>query len=255
MRLRREYAFWYVLAGLALLYLIGVIVRGGVGSALAWAAQFVLGMAGVVLAITVHECAHAWSANYLGDPTARLAGRVTLNPLAHLDPLGSLMIVMTTLTGVGIGWGKPTPVRPYRLKYGARLGNGLVALSGPLSNIAVAVVLGLALRITPCWPWASLFSRYWPCVVLRTIVLTNLYIAVFNLLPIPPLDGHSVLLALLSLVRSNWAWRVSEFLVRLEAQGPFLLLGLIILTQFLGFPLLSWAVGRPASAMYRIIVD
>lgn len=247
MRLRRENAFWYVLLGLLALYLIGTTVMGGAGRAFGTLAGFVINIMGLILAVTVHECAHAWSANLLGDPTAKLAGRLTLNPLAHLDPLGTLMMVITALTGIGIGWGKPTPVRPYRLKFGSRLGNGIVAIAGPLSNIALAAVLGLLLRLIPTT--APLLR-----LVLDSFVLTNLFIAMFNLIPFPPLDGYSVLMALLSLSHSKWAWQVSEFLMRLEGQGALLLVGIIILTQFLRIPLLGWLVGSPALAMYRLIV-
>jgi Zn-dependent protease len=247
MRIRQDRAFWYVLGGLALLYVVSIVIQGGVDGLGRGLAQFAVTIAGLILAVTVHEAAHAWSANYLGDPTARLAGRVTLNPLAHLDPLGSLMMVITALTGVGIGWGKPTPVRPWRLRYGARLGNGIVALAGPVSNILLATVLGLVLRVAD--PRSA-----WLFLVLSSIVLTNLFIAMFNLLPVYPLDGHSVLLGLLSLSKSRLAWNVSQFFVRLEGSGPLLLVGLIILTQFLRFPLLSWAVGVPALSLYRLIV-
>lgn len=247
MRIRQDRAFWYVLGGLALLYVVSIVIQGGVDGLGRGLAQFAVTIAGLILAVTVHEAAHAWSANYLGDPTARLAGRVTLNPLAHLDPLGSLMMVITALTGVGIGWGKPTPVRPWRLRYGARLGNGIVALAGPVSNILLATVLGLVLRVAD--PRSA-----WLFLVLSSIVLTNLFIAMFNLLPVYPLDGHSVLLGLLSLSKSRLAWNVSQFFVLLEGSGPLLLVGLIILTQFLRFPLLSWAVGVPALSLYRLIV-
>lgn len=247
MRIRQDRAFWYVLGGLALLYVVSIVIQGGVDGLGRGLAQFAVTIAGLILAVTVHEAAHAWSANYLGDPTARLAGRVTLNPLAHLDPLGSLMMVITALTGVGIGWGKPTPVRPWRLRYGARLGNGIVALAGPISNVLLATVLGLVLRFLDP-------RSFWLGLILSRIVLTNLFIAMFNLLPIYPLDGHSVLLGLLSLSKGRLAWNVSQFFVRLEGQGPFLLIGLLILTQLLRFPLLYWAVGVPASALYGVIV-
>lgn len=246
-RFTRDRIFWYVLLGLAVLYVAAVALRGGAASATGVVIQFLVRVLALVLAITVHEFAHAWSANLLGDPTARLAGRLTLNPIAHLDPLGSLMMIVSTFTGVGIGWGKPTPVRPWRLRYGARLGNGLVALAGPVSNVLLATVLGMVLRMPLPLP-------AWLAFALSSIVLMNLFIALFNLIPIPPLDGHSVLLGLLSLPKGRWAWRASEFLVRLEAQGPLLLIGLLIITQFLGLPVLGWLVGRPATFLYRLIV-
>ncbi len=108
LRLGRDQIFWLV-AGLVLLIYALVVLD---------TLRFVSTLVALVLAITVHECAHAWSANRLGDPTSRLMGRVSLNPLVHLDPLGSIMMVITALTGMGIGWGKPVPVTPYRLRFG-----------------------------------------------------------------------------------------------------------------------------------------
>jgi len=104
-------------------------------------------LVGLVIGITVHECAHAWSANELGDPTARYKGRVTLNPIAHLDPMGSLLMLYSLLGGFGIGWGKPTPVNPLNLKYGPRLGLAIVSAAGPISNIVVAIIFAIPLRL------------------------------------------------------------------------------------------------------------
>ncbi len=247
MRFQRDKAFWYVLGGLAVVYIVAMLASGRGAVFGSQVLSFVITIVALILAITVHEASHAWTANQLGDPTARLAGRVTLNPLAHLDPLGTLMMVLTALTGIGIGWGKPTPVSPWRLRYGARLGNGLVALAGPVSNVALAAVVGLLVRLLP-------LGSSWVDQALRVIVLINLYIAMFNLLPIPPLDGSSVLIGLLSLTKQRWAWNVSQFIMRLQAQGPLLLFGLILATQFLRIPILSWAVGVPASALYRLIL-
>jgi Zn-dependent protease len=146
---------------------------------------------GLLIGITVHECAHAWSANELGDSTARYQGRVTLNPLAHLDPLGSLLMLYSLLAGFGIGWGKPTPVNPFNLRYGPYFGLAITSVAGPISNILVAIVFAIPLRLGLPMPGElSLFILY--------VIVANISLAVFNLIPIPPLDGFSILRGILS---------------------------------------------------------
>jgi len=236
MRLGRDKTFWIVVGGLFLLY--GIFRLGVVG--------LLTTVGALLVAITVHECAHAWAAEQLGDPTARLMGRVSLNPLVHLDPMGTVMMAVTAVMGMGIGWGKPVPVSPHRLRYGPRLGNGIVALAGPAANLLTALALGLVLRLLP----GSLFGVGG---VLATVAFTNIVIAMFNLLPIPPLDGHSVLLGLLSLSRSRVAWQVSQSMLTLQRQGPMVLIFVIILTQLAGFNLIGWLIGPPTRLLFRII--
>ncbi len=151
----------------------------------------------VLLSLSVHECAHAWAAWRLGDDTARLMGRLTLNPLAHIDPVGTVLL---PLLGVPFGWAKPVPVNPLRFtrRVSMRTGMLLVAVAGPLSNVAIAllstVVLGLAWRFYPNLPKArqpGLFD------LLDQLALINVVLAVFNLFPVPPLDGSRVADALM----------------------------------------------------------
>lgn len=132
---------------------------------------------GIALAISIHEAAHAWSAQQLGDSTAAALGRTTLNPLAHLDLLGSLMLLL-----VGFGWGKPVPVNDDRLR--GKYAPILVALAGPASNLVLALVLSLLFRIVTL-----------PTIrdVTTIFILINLGLMVFNLIPIPPLDGSKLL--------------------------------------------------------------
>jgi Zn-dependent protease len=134
----------------------------------------------IIIAITVHEFAHAWTAYTLGDDTPYLMGRVTLNPLAHLDPLGSLLFLIA-----GFGWGKPVIYNPMRLK---RKADELwVALAGPISNILLAIFLnGLATLLPKIIP-----GFY--AAPLQLAALVNVYLAAFNMLPIPPLDGSSII--------------------------------------------------------------
>ncbi len=136
----------------------------------------------LVVAITVHEFSHAWMANYLGDPTAKYHGRVTLNPLKHLDLFGTIMLFL-----VGLGWGKPVPVNPNNLKSPKR-DSALVSLAGPASNILVAIVIALPYKylVINGGSDAIIF-------LLQAVFDLNLILAIFNLLPLPPLDGSKIL--------------------------------------------------------------
>lgn len=202
---------------------------------------------GVVLAIDVHECAHAWSADKLGDPTARFLGRVTLNPIKHLDPLGTVMIVMSSLSGFGIGWGKPTPVNPYRLKYGPRAGMALVSVAGPLANLLTAFILMLPYRI---------FGRAVPpalLTILATWAFVNVILTVFNLIPLPPLDGFSVLMGILTSIRSASVQRVTRALSQIEAYGPMVLLAVLAVGWVTGRSLLGAIMGQPVDLLWKLI--
>lgn len=159
----------------------------------------------LLLAITVHEFSHAWVANYLGDPTAKRAGRVTLNPLAHLDPLGTIMLLL-----VRFGWGKPVPINPNNFK-NPRLGSALTALAGPISNFLLANLLALVYRL------ASLNGTAAGTFIVLAIYL-NLVLMVFNLLPVPPLDG-SKFFALFFPVLENR---------KFDLYGPFILIAFIL---------------------------
>jgi len=146
---------------------------------------------GLLIAVTIHEFSHALTADRLGDPTPRAMGRLTLNPLAHLDPLGTLMIFIAHF-----GWGKPVPIDPYNFK-NPRRDEILVSLAGPTSNFIFMIAISLIIHFIP----VSIFSY-----VLYTFAITNLYLGVFNLLPIPPLDGSKVFLNLMS-VEKSYEWQ------------------------------------------------
>lgn len=182
-----------------------------------------------VVGIGFHEFCHVLAAYALGDPTGRNMGRLTLNPIRHLDPFGSIMLLM-----VGFGWGKPAPVNPYKLKTGPQTGWALVALAGPLSNFLVAVLLALLLKRGPLQQ--ALFnappaSQWGPADYLVEIILysvaINILLGVFNLIPIPPLDGYRVLLRLLP---SDLA----QSYQRIEQYGPVIILVLFMLPFFTG---------------------
>ena len=203
---------------------------------------------GLVIGITVHECAHAWSANELGDPTARYQGRISLNPIVHLDPLGSLLMLYSMLVGFGIGWGKPTPVNPFNLKYGPRAGLAIVSVAGPLSNILVAIIFAIPLRLGLPMPGEL-------SILLLYIIAANLSLTVFNLLPVPPLDGFSILAGILSQIPGLWSYQVAQSFRLVEAKGAFLLIGLLMLDWMLpGAGLFGAVMGPPFRFLFNLIV-
>lgn len=144
---------------------------------------FIVWTIGLVLAISIHEYSHAIAADRLGDPTPRSHGRLTLNPLAHLDPLGTLALLF-----LGFGWGKPVSFDPYNLR-SPRRDSAMIALAGPLSNLLFALVISLIMRFSP--PYLILNTLY---VILITM---NITLAIFNLVPVFPLDGEKILGGLL----------------------------------------------------------
>jgi Zn-dependent protease len=210
-------------------------------------ADFLLTMLILVFSISVHEFAHAWSAMQLGDRTAYYQGRVTLNPAAHLDPMGTMMMVASAFFGVGIGWGKPVPVNPFNLKHGPRVGMALTAAAGPLSNFLQAIVWGIPLRlaINGNWQLPGLIGT-----ALVTAVFINISLALFNLIPLFPLDGFSVLRGALAMIRTRWAYDVSDFLDRLQPYAPMVLLVLI----FFGRAVLDAILYKPAMQLFHLIV-
>jgi Zn-dependent protease len=174
---------------------------------------------GFVVGITIHEAAHAYSALKLGDDTAYREGRVTLNPLSHLDLLGSAMLFFA-----GFGWGRPTPVRLDKLRGGV-LGPVAVAFAGPASNMLIVAVCS-ALLVIP------LFQSGVYLLFVAAVAYINALLFVFNLIPIPPLDGSKIVFAFLP--------RSLDPLVRtLNQYGPFILLGLVIVSIWAGLPFLS----------------
>jgi len=143
---------------------------------------FLLFAVGLVIAVTIHEFSHAFTADYLGDPTPRSQDRVSLNPLKHLDPLGSLMLLI-----IGFGWGKPVPFDPYNLK-NPRRDAAIISLAGPASNIILAIIISVIANFT-------LPSHLTP--IIYPLIYINIVLAIFNLVPIHPLDGQKILTGLL----------------------------------------------------------
>lgn len=200
----------------------------------------------LLIAIDVHEFAHAWVANELGDPTARYQGRLSLNPLVHLDPMGTIMMLFSVFRGFGIGWGKPVPVNPLYLRKGPRVGMGMVAAAGPLSNLVLAAIAAVPIRLSLSLPWSL-------AILLVFMISVNISLALFNLLPIYPLDGASILRGILSTIRTTWAYRLSEALDRIGAQGYIVLLLFIMIDQVLPTGILDLIIGRPAQLLFRLM--
>lgn len=198
----------------------------------------------LILAITVHEFAHAITADYLGDSLPRSQGRVTLNPLAHLDPFGSLLFIVS-----GFGWGRPVLTNPHNYRIPIRTGMAIVAFAGPLSNFIMAMLaaipfrlgLGDALNFGGVGEIVPSFSGF-----LLLFIQINLGLMLFNLIPISPLDGFKVALGVLP---DQWA----NTLAGLEQVGPMLLLLLVVSGRF-GFNLLGFLVGPAQDGLFRLLV-
>lgn len=184
---------------------------------------FFIWVAALLAAITVHEFAHAWTANRLGDPTARLAGRITLNPLAHLDPLGTLMLLLFRF-----GWGKPVPFDPFNLRH-PRRDAAIISFAGPAADLILAFFLSIIIRL------GYLFLGHQAYLLLTTIltpfITLAIILAIFNLIPIHPLDGGKILIGLLP---ERLAYQWDEFL----GKWGFVII-LFLIFPFFGFSVVS----------------
>jgi len=179
----------------------------------------------VILAVTLHEVAHGYAALAMGDDTARRLGRLSLNPLRHVDPFGTVILpaLMLAVGGVVFGWAKPVPVDFRRLRPW-RLGMVVVAAAGPLTNLALAAVSIIVLGLLPELPEPL---DGWAVRALGASVTLNLLLAVFNLIPLPPLDGGRVVTGLLP---APWCWRFAG----LERVGMLVILGALVILPMIG---------------------
>jgi Zn-dependent protease len=195
----------------------------------------------ILLALTIHEYAHGWVADRLGDPTARMAGRLTLNPLAHLDPIGTILLFVAR-----IGWAKPVPVNPYYFR-DPRVGILYVALAGPGANLLAALVFGIACRGLGLRSLAPVHGGALGVLEIMLVfaVYINLVLAVFNLIPVPPLDGSKILA---SAVGGSVARSYEEF----SRYGSFVLFGIILAEMLTGARIL-WAVIGPFVRFFSVL--
>lgn len=186
----------------------------------------------LVFGFPIHEWAHAWSADRLGDPTPRWEGRLSLNPLAHLDVLGSIALLLT-----GFGWARPVPVSPFRMRVEPRTGMAISAFAGPASNLLVAMVCAIPFRLG----WVGLSDLYTgrllsPALLLWNIAQVSIGLALFNLLPFYPLDGEKVLVGVLP---PRWGDR----LLALRPYSPYILMGLLFVLPYLGLDVIGFLLG------------
>ena len=189
----------------------------------------------LIFALSFHEYAHAWMANRLGDNTAARMGRLTLNPMAHLDPMGSMMILF-----VGFGWAKPVPVDP-RFLGNPRTDMMKVAAAGPLANFILAFCGGMILRSLN----GSGLLNEALLIMLLYFIQINIALAVFNLIPIAPLDGSQIFSGYLARTNPDLAWKIQTY-------GPQVLFGVILLGYLTGFSII-WMIMRPFVSFFMLL--
>ncbi len=197
----------------------------------------------LLVAFTIHELAHAVTADYLGDPTPRRMGRITLNPLAHLDPMGTIMLLIS-----GFGWAKPVMVNPLNLRGNARTSMAIVAAAGPISNLVMAILFALPVRFGLVnLEFSS--SGAIPSIgfLLFTFIWINLILMFFNLIPIPPLDGSKILMGILPPEMSQW-------MRSLEQYGFLILMGFIFILPRFGLDVLGVLVSGPAQTVLFALI-
>ena len=196
-----------------------------------------------VIAAPVHELAHAFSAYRLGDTTAQREGRLTLNPLAHMEPIGTLFLAVA-----GFGWAKPVPVDPYYLRYGPRMGMLIVSLAGPLANLLLAILFAIPVRLGLVGLSSGQYLGFipYPSTFFFWAIYLNILLLFFNLLPIAPLDGFAVLSGLLP---PDLAYRFEQT----RQWGMFILMGLVLLGSFGRPPLLNLILDPPMSAVFYLL--
>lgn len=219
----------------ALVLLVLYFLTGSLQSPIQNAARdpiaFVAFVIAIVLGITVHEFMHAYAAHRLGDDTGRLMGRMTLNPMAHFDLFGTLLLVVA-----GFGYGKPVPFNESRLRSTSAV--ALVALAGPAANFVIAALCAIPLRFGAADPFGGAYTE-----ILAFVVYFNCVLGIFNLIPIPPLDGSNVVYGLLP-PRQQYSWR------QFQQYGPIILLALL----FFGGRLLFQVVFGPAQSLANFLV-
>lgn len=193
----------------------------------------------LIVAITIHEFAHALATDRCGDPTPRSQGRLTLNPIDHLDPMGTVLMAISTFTGFGIGWGRPVQYNPFNLKH-PRWDQLKIAIWGPISNVLQALVFAGLIRLDEKTQWLGQNEASWH--LLNMAVYLNLALAFFNMIPIPPLDGSKIFSSILPLAGAQQYDRV------MTQWGLLLFMALV----FTGVT--TYLIGPPTSYVYHLLV-
>ena len=206
--------------------------------------QLIIALPAILLALTFHEVAHGWAADKLGDPTARLLGRLSLNPLVHLDPMGTLAFAVSLAAGVGFGWAKPVPVEPRHFRR-PRRDMMWVALAGPATNFVLAILSVVLFALARRLGLDAGFVGEPVSLMLQASFGINTALAAFNLIPILPFDGGRILMGVLP---SRLAWSYS----RSEPYGFFVVLGLILLGWL---HIIFWPIYTTLRAAELALVD
>lgn len=209
--------------------------------------EYVIATAIVIFfAIGLHEYAHAKVADMAGDPTPRAQGRVTLNLTKHFELMGTIMIVVSSLSGFGIGWGKPVQVNPLKMK-NYRWDHFASVIAGPLSNLVQAMAFAIVFRVIAITSPAILQGEFLYSLLFQGVMI-NVALMLFNLIPFGPLDGHW-LVGLMMPEPQRTRWFIFN-----RTTGSFLLLGVILMGQFSGFSIIGMVIGPPAEFMLRFLL-
>jgi Zn-dependent protease len=197
----------------------------------------------LVVAFSVHEFAHAFVADRFGDDTPRANGRLTLNPLAHLDPMGSLLLLVA-----GFGWAKPVPINPYALGRRSSMAVMWVSLAGPMSNFLMAIIGAIPLRFGLV-PFTGISQTGLPSLfeLLYYFIIINLTLMLFNLIPIAPLDGEKIAVAVLP---EKWGQAVARF----ASYGPIVLMVVVFVLPLVRIDLLSWIISPVLNNLFSLLV-
>lgn len=194
----------------------------------------IFGIVVLILSVIIHEVAHGYAANALGDPTAKLAGRLTLNPAPHIDPIGSLFlpaVLVLTNAGILFGWAKPVPYNPYNLR-NQRWGEAIVGIAGVATNLILAVLFAVVARLA----YGAGMGEFGDLAAI--VVLTNLSLGLFNLIPFPPLDGFTVLRGILPY---KWSLTLRDFEDKVQSAGVVtLIVFLFVFVTFFSGPFFNF---------------
>lgn len=193
----------------------------------------------LIIAFTVHEFMHAFVAYKFGDWTAKNAGRLTLNPLVHLDPMGSIMLLVA-----GFGWAKPVPVNPYVIRQKSPAGLMLISLAGPLSNLTMAAIGGVVIRLLVAFK--ASWTPIWLLEFIFQFIIINILLFLFNMIPVAPLDGEKVMAYTLP----N-AWQAA--FEKVQSIGPYILLGAILIGRFSNISVFSFLMDVPMQKIYTFL--
>jgi Zn-dependent protease len=204
----------------------------------------------LIVAFTIHEFSHAATADYFGDETPRINGRLTLNPLAHLDPMGSLLLIVA-----GFGWAKPVPINPYALNRRSSSAVAWVSFAGPLSNLCMAVLAAIPFRLGLVSAATAQFDAYYrgshllPSIpqLLWEFITINLILMLFNLIPLAPLDGEKIADYFFP---PSWA----RVLDQIRPYGPMILLAVFFVGPLVHLNIIGWIIGVPLNYLMGLLV-